>query len=298
MRLDGPIVACEHRAMSAFSVERSAGPVGAVIGGVDLRDPIDDELATELRRTWLEHQVLVFPDQRLSFDQLEAAARAFGPIGDDPYFRPIPGQSHVVALTREADETTPIFADVFHSDWSFLRSPPAGTLLYGVDIPPVGGDTLYADQYGAYDALPPDLRQRVEGLVGIHSARRGYSRSGQYGDRDVGRSMAIIASDDALATELHSLVRTHPETGRRALYWSFAYTIGIDGLEQAEADALFGELYAYTTADDLVYRHRWANGMVVLWDNRCLLHSATGGYDGHRRELHRLTIADREPVRR
>jgi taurine dioxygenase len=282
--------------MTDFTVEPTGGAVGAVVSGLDLRDRLDAATTAELRAAWLAHQVLVFPDQELGFAELEAVAMAFGPIGEDPYFRPIPGQSHVVALTREADETTPLFADVFHSDWSFLPQPPAGTLLYGVEIPPVGGDTLYADQYAAYDALPDDLRDRLVGLMGVHSARHGYSKQGQYGDRDVGRSMAIVASDDAMATQLHPLVRIHPETGRPALFASLAYTIGIDGLERDDANALIGELLGYMALEENTYRHRWAPGMVVLWDNRCLLHSATGGYEGHRRELHRLTIAERTPT--
>jgi taurine dioxygenase len=277
--------------MTDLTSEPPAASFGATVHGLDLRAEIDPATAERLRRAWLEHQVLVFPDQDLSFDDLEAVARAFGPIGEDPYFRPIPGQSHVVALTREAEETSPLFADVWHSDWSFLPTPPAGTLLYGVDIPAEGGDTLYADQYAAYDALPSALRERIDGLQGIHSARRGYSKQGMYGERDVGRSMAIVASDDAMATQLHPLVRPHPETGRPALFFSLAYTIGIDGLEESEANALIGELYPYVALDEHVLRHRWEPGMVVLWDNRCLLHSATGGYEGHRRELHRLTIA-------
>lgn len=279
--------------MTDFTVERTTGVFGAVVHGLDLRRPLDPPTAERLRQAWLRHQVLVFPDQDLSFDELEAVATAFGPIGEDPYFRPIPGQSHVVALTREADETSPLFADVWHSDWSFLPSPPAGTLLYGVEIPPVGGDTLYADQYAAYDSLPGSLQERIENLMGVHSARRGYSKQGQYGDRDVGRSMAIVASDDAFATELHPLVRTHPETGRRALYCSLAYTIGIDGLEEDAANALLGELFAHQAGEWNTYRHRWSSGMVALWDNRCLLHAASGGYEGHRRVLHRLTIAER-----
>ena len=278
---------------SSVVVERTDGPFGAVVQGVDLREPIDDALAAELRRRWLDHQVLVFPDQDLDFAQLEAVAPAFGPIGEDPYFQPIPGQSHVVALTREADEQTPIFADVLHSDWSFLASPPAGTLLYAVEVPPTGGDTLYTDQYGAYQALPDGLRTRVEGLRGVHSARRGYSKQGMYGERDQGRSMTILTDDSALATQVHPLVRTHPETGRKALFCSLAYTIGIEGLEDDEANLLLGELYGYQAAEERTYRHRWEPGMVVLWDNRCLLHAATGGYEGHRRELRRLTIAER-----
>ena len=280
-------------ATTALVVERTAGPFGAVVQGLDLRRPIEPATAERLRRAWLDHQVLVFPEQDLGLAELEAVATTFGPIGEDPYFRPIPGQSHVVALTREADETSPLFADVFHSDWSFLASPPAGTLLYSIEVPSTGGDTLFADQYGAYDALPAELQQRIEGLQGVHSARRGYAKEGLYGDRDVGRSMAIVASDDALATQLHPLVRTHPETGRRALYCSLAYTIAIEGMDQDEGDALLGELFAHMAPEERTYRHRWSPGTVVLWDNRCLLHAATGGYEGHRRELHRLTIAER-----
>jgi taurine dioxygenase len=279
--------------MTDFTIEPTGAAFGATVHGLDLRGGVEPATAERLRHAWLENQVLVFPDQVLSFDDLEAVALAFGPIGEDPYFRPLSGQAHVVALTREADETTPLFADVYHSDWSFLPVPPAATLLYGVEIPPVGGDTLYADQYAAYDILPDALKDRVDGLMGIHSARRGYSKQGLYGDRDVGRSMAIVASDEALATQLHPLVRTHPETGRRALYCSLAYTIGIEGLDQPEADALLGELFGYMARDEHVYRHRWSPGMVALWDNRCLLHAATGGYEGHRRVLHRLTIAER-----
>jgi taurine dioxygenase len=272
----------------SWSVEPTE-PFGAVVHGVDLRRPVDPGL----RAAWLEHQVLVFPDQELDDAQLEVAASAFGPIGEDPYFRPIPGHGHVVALTREADEDTPLFADVWHSDWSFLPSPPAGTLLYGVDIPPVGGDTLYADQYGGYESLPEDLRRQVDGMVGIHSARRGYARQGQYGDRDVGRSMQIVASDSAMATQPHPLVRVHPETGRRALYCSLGYTIEVEGMDEQETFAFLVEVLGHATADEHVLAHHWEPGMVVLWDNRCLLHRATGGYEGHRRELHRLTIAER-----
>lgn len=274
-------------------IEPLDGPFGARVEGIDLRR-LDAPAAARLRSAWLTHQVLVFAHQQLGFADLEAVAQAFGPIGSDPYFRPIPGQPHVVALTREADETAPLFADVWHSDWSFLASPPAATLLYGVEIPPVGGDTLFADQYGAYDALPDDLKERAEGLLGVHSARRGYARSGLYGDRDVGRSMAIVASDGALATELHPLVRTHPETGRRALFCSLAYTIGVDGMDEAAGNALLGELFAHLAHPEHVLRLRWEPAMVVLWDNRCLLHAATGGYEGHRRELHRLTVAERD----
>lgn len=278
--------------MGRLEVERTGQACGATVHGVDLRT-IDGDLAEALRAAWLEHHVLVFPDQDLSIGQLERVAAAFGPFGEDPYLRSLPDHPHVVEVRREADEQAPVFAEAWHSDWSFLATPPAGTLLHGVEIPPVGGDTLYADQHLAYDALSPEQRARLSELRGIHSAQRGYAPTGMYGDRDTGRSMGIVSSETAYARQAHPLVRIHPETGRPALFCSLAYTIDIDGLEPDEAQAVLLELYQHCVRDEFTYRHRWAPGMVVLWDNRSVMHSATGGYDGHRRLLRRITIAER-----
>lgn len=281
--------------MSTVVVEPSGESCGAIVRGVDLRAPLPAELVAELRAVWLEHLVIAFPDQDLTLDELERVATCFGPFGVDPFIRPLPDHPHVIEVKRAADEEAPIFADVWHSDWSFLPTPPAGTMLYGVEIPPVGGDTLYANQYAAYDALPAEMQERLEGLQGVHSAQRGYAPTGAYGDRDRGRgrSMEIISSEDAYATQLHPLVRIHPETGRRALYCSIAYTIGIDGIDETEAQELLMFLYQHCGRDDFVYRHRWSTGMLTLWDNRCLLHAATGGYDGYARRLWRITVAER-----
>ena len=185
------------------------------------------------------------------------------------------------------------FAESWHSDWSFLAQPPAATVLYGDVIPPVGGDTLFANQYDAWSALPAALKARVAGRNGIHSARRGYARDGLYGETDTGRSMAIRYDDSALATELHPIARVHPETGRTALFVSMGYTIGIEGMTDDEATLLLLELFAHQVRPEFVYRHRWSQGMLVMWDNRCVVHAATGGYQGHRRLLHRITVAER-----
>jgi taurine dioxygenase len=158
----------------------------------------------------------------------------------------------------------------------------------------VGGDTLYSNQYAAYDALDDETKHRIGHLQGVHSARRGYAKDGQYGDKDTERSMPIRSSDDALATQLHPLVRTHPETGRKALFCSIGYTIDIADLAHDDAQALLWHLYRHVGQEQFVYRHTWSAGMLTLWDNRCVLHQATGGYDGHRRVLHRITIAERD----
>jgi taurine dioxygenase len=128
---------------------------------------------------------------------------------------------------------------------------------------------------------------------GIHSARRGYARDGMYGERDKGRSMAIRYSDSALATRLHPIMRLHPETARPALYVSPGYTIGIEGMSDVEATPILMELFMHHVKPELIYRHRWSQGMLVMWDNRCVVHAATGGYQGHKRLLHRITVADR-----
>ena len=137
------------------------------------------------------------------------------------------------------------------------------------------------------------MKGQIDGLMGVHSARRGYSPKGAYGEKDVGRSMAIRFSDDAMKTHLHPIVKPHSETGRRALFVNPGYTIGIDAMAQDEADDLLKMLFQHQVQPDFIYRHRWEEGMLTLWDNRCLLHSATGGYQGHRRLLHRVTVAER-----
>lgn len=278
-----------------ISVEPTGQTCGALVRGVDLTRPLSNDETAELRWIWLAHQVIAFPDQPMTIADLERFALTIGPYGDDPYLASMPGHAHVVELRREADETTSIFAESWHSDWSFLPSPPVGTALLGSVIPPVGGDTLFANQYAAYDALSPDMKKRLEGLMGVHSARRGYSPAGLYGDVDQGRgrSMKIIANESAMKTRLHPVVRVHPETGRKALFVSAAYTIGIDGMPRDEGNALLDELFAHQVKPEFVYTHTWSKDMLTLWDNRCLLHRATGGYQGHQRLLYRITISER-----
>ena len=276
-----------------LSLTPQAAPCGAIVRGVDLCRPLSPGQAAEIRQAWLAHQVLAFPDQAMSVEDLERFATSIGPFSPDPYFEAIPGHPHVAQVRREADETSTIFADNWHSDWSFLPSPPAATLLYGDVIPPLGGDTLFANQYDAWDALPAAMQALLQDKQGVHSARRGYSRQGRYGEQDAGRSMAIKFDDSALATQLQPVARRHPETGRTALYVSPGYTIGIAGLPDAEAQALLAELFAHQGQDRFVYRHRWQPGMLLMWDNRCLVHAATGGYPGHRRLLHRITVGER-----
>ena len=277
-----------------INVTPSGAPCGATITGIDLSRDLSDDQVAEIRAHWLEHKVVAFPDQTLQPEDLERTARYFGDIGEDPFFGHIEGYPNICAIQRDADETTSIFAENFHTDWSFMKLPPAATTLYGITIPPQGGDTLFADQVKAYEDMPDDLRSRVEGLTAIHSAALGYAPDGVYGDsdQDNGRSMQIKPSEKARETCPHPLVRRHRETGRKALFSSAAYIQSFEGMALEDAQALLMELYQYQTQEKFLYRHQWQPNMLVMWDNRSLLHAATGGYDGYDRLLHRITIAD------
>ncbi|MGP1283260.1 MAG: TauD/TfdA dioxygenase family protein [Parasphingopyxis sp.] len=273
-----------------LEIAPSGQACGAAVTGVDLARPLSDDMVAEIRAAWLEHHVLSFPDQKLTDDDLERFTLYFGPFGEDPFIAPIPGREHIIAVQRDAGETAPLFAENWHTDWSFQEHPPAGTCLYGITIPPEGGDTLFADQHAALDAMPDDLRARLDGKMAIHSAKNAYAPEGMYGEKDAGRSMDIRPSEDAKATQLHPIIRDHPETGRAGIYGTVGYIAGIADMAEQDALPLLMDLYAWQTQDRFVYRHKWQPEMLLMWDNRSVLHKATGGYEGHDRLLHRTTI--------
>jgi len=277
-----------------LEITPSGQACGASVRGADLSKPLSESLVADIRAAWLEHFVLSFPDQHLSDDDLERFTLHFGPFGEDPFIAPIKGRKHIIAVARSADETGPIFAEAWHTDWSFQKTPPAGTCLYGITIPSAGGDTLFANQAMALEQMPDYLRARIDGKRAIHSARAAYSRQGAYGVNDAKRAMDIRPSDDAAATHEHPFIRVHPETGRKAIFGCAGYIIGVEDMDQEAATTLLGDLYRWQTQHEFQYRHKWTANMLVMWDNRSVLHMATGGYQGHDRLLHRTTIGVRE----
>ena len=266
---------------------------GAIVTGIDLTEALDSIAVTALRSAWLQHHVLAFPDQKLNDDDLERFTQYFGSFGEDPFIAPIEDREHVIAVCRRADETAPVFAEVWHTDWSFQKIPPAGTCLYSITIPPVGGNTGFVNQHLAFNKMPAELRDRIADKNAIHSARGGYAPDGAYGEKeqDSDRSMNILFSDDAYQTQTHPLIRTHPETGNRAIYGCIGYIIGIEGMDEPSARQLLSDVYSWQTREEFQYQHEWSEDMLVMWDNRSVLHMANGGYDGHDRLLHRTTIA-------
>lgn len=280
----------------SIAVEPMRAGFGARITGVDLSKPLPQEQLEDVLRAWTRHSVVFFPDQPLTHPQLEAFTLQVGEFGVDPFIKPMADHPHILELKREAEEKAVNFGAAWHSDWSFQERPPAATILHSKVVPPVGGDTLFADCYRAYEALSPEMQRLLDSLTAIHSAALPYGRNGLFAMEKEKRSMQIIVGEEAEKTWPHPLVRTHPLSGRKALYVSPAYTVCIDGMTKAESDHILSFLYAHATGEQFVYRHRWSANMLTMWDNRCTLHNADGGYDGHLRLMHRTTVAGERPA--
>lgn len=278
------------------TVTPNASGFGAEITGLDIGRPLPPEQLADVKAAWAAHSVVWFPGQPLDHDQLEAFTLQFGAFGHDPYVKPLADRPHILEVRREPDETNSVFGGAWHSDWSFQATPPAATILHSKVVPPVGGDTEFADGYRAFEALSPVMQGILEGLTTIHSAARPYGSNGVYANEKPGRSMDIISCVEAESQQLHPLVRVHPVSGRKALFVNPIYTLGVAGMTEPESEALLSFLYRHMLRPEFVYRHRWSADMLVMWDNRCALHNATGGYDGHRRVMHRTTVAGEAPI--
>lgn len=280
---------------TSIHVRPNENGFGAEITGLDISRPLPPETLAEVKQAWADHAVVWFPDQPLTHDELEAFTLQIGPFGHDPFIAPMEGRPHILELRREPDEKARNFGAGWHSDWSFQEEPPAATLLHSKVVPPVGGDTLYADCTRAYDALSDEMKKVLSGLTAVHSAALPYGTNGVFAQETEKRTMKILVSKEAEKTWPHPLVRTHPVTGRKALFVSPVYTVGIEGMTHAESAAILGFLYSHMTQDKFIYRHKWRENMLTMWDNRCTLHFADGGYDGHLRVMHRTTVAGDVP---
>ena len=268
---------------------------GAEIVGLDLTRPLSKETLAEVKAAWARHGVVAFPDQPLTLEELEAFTLEIGPFGDDPFIRPMPGHPNVLELRREPDEKATNFGAGWHSDWSFQPAPPAATLLRSEVVPPEGGDTLFCDCARAYEGLSEVMKTMLAPLRAVHSATRAYGTKGVFARETEKRTLEIIVSPEADKSLTHPLVRTHPVTGRKALFVSPVYTTGIEGMTLKESQAVLGFLFQHMTQEAFIYRHKWRPKMLLMWDNRCTMHFAEGGYDGHLRVMHRTTVAGDVP---
>ncbi len=280
-----------------IEVTRLAGGCGAEVAGVDLARPLDAAVVGEIRRAIVDNLVLFFRGQSgmRDADQVRFASY-FGSFGRDPFVEGEETHPNVIKVAKEADEgAKPTFGGNWHSDWSFLPTPPAFTLLHARELPPYGGDTLFANQYLAYETLSDGLRRTLDGMRAVYWAKA-YAQGGAFHDNSNARSMKVRHDPSDMVETLHPVVRVHPESNRRALYVNTAYTVRFEGMTERESQPLLDFLYAHAVRPELTCRFAWSPGALAMWDNRCLQHFAINDYSGHRRELRRTTVLGEAPI--
>ena len=268
----------------------SKNGIGVEVTDFSLSD-LTEENISFLRSKWVEYGLIVFPKLPLSHDEFKDFALSFGDFGDDPFISSLPDYPNIAEIKRSANEKATPFGGTWHSDWSFMKKPPSATLLHSKIIPPVGGNTLFANTERSFAALPEEMKNKLRNLKVIHSAKIPYADDGFYALEKEERSMKILPSKEAKATFSHPMVKIHPETNKECLFINPVYTINIEGFSEDESQQLLWELYEHMIQEQFVYEHVWNKDMLIMWDNRTVMHQATGGYDGYDRLLHRITLA-------
>lgn len=274
-----------------LQVKRLSGALGGELSGVDLREPPPPALAAAIRQALLDHQVIFLRDQALTPAQFLAFARAMGEPIDYPFVKGLPEYPEIIEVKKLEHERNN-FGGIWHTDTAYLDVPPMGSMLLAREVPPFGGDTLFANQYLAYEALSPGLQRLLAGLRAINSsAKADVSKTREDRISGAGR-------DDARSTyeAEHPVVRTHPETGRKSLYVNVAHTVRFAGMTEAESAPLLRFLHEHQVRPEFTCRFGWAVGSLAFWDNRCALHNPVNDYHGYRRVMHRITLAGTRPV--
>ncbi len=269
-----------------ITVEPVAGALGAEVSGVDLAAPLDPAREKELRHAWLEHQVLFLRDQDVTVEQHKAFARHFGDLHIHPVLQQLRDEGHPEVVVLEADESRQFLASAWHSDVTFEKCPPMGSILRGVVVPEHGGDTQWASMYAAYEGLS-DTMQRLLGGLEAHHDGGGFTRIAE--NEEQRRDLASRQS------AVHPVIRTHPETGRKAIFVNSAFTKFIVGMKPKESTALLRFLYGHLSQPEYTCRLRWERGTVAIWDNRCTQHAVVADTGGAHRLMHRVTLLGDAP---
>jgi taurine dioxygenase len=272
---------------SRIEVKPVSGAGGAEIFGVDVAQELDDGTVGEIRDALNEHCVVFFRDQEIDTAQHKTFARRFGPIFIHPNYATVMEDPEVVMVRREPSDTSYV-GELWHTDTTMVAEPPMGAILYGIDVPPYGGDTMFANQYLAYEALSPTMKRLLEGLRAVHSD---VGTAGPHLGKNQGRSTKY--RDDAAWREtrnLHPIVRTLPGTGRKCLFVNASYTVGIEGMTDAEGKALLDFLLEHGHRPEFTFRFRWQKGSIAFWDNRSTKHIALGDTGRFRRLMRRVQI--------
>ena len=275
---------------NSLDIRPLAGAIGAEILGVDLADDLDDATIAALRRAWLDHLVLFFRDQDLPPVRLLAFARRFGEPVEYPFLKGLDGFPEITPVVKLEHERVN-FGGLWHSDTAYLERPPMATMLIAREVPPHGGDTLFANMYLAYESLSPGMCRLLDGLVAVNSsAKADVTKTREDRLRDAARPNA----SREYAAE-HPVVRTHPETGRKALYVNGGHTVRFKDMTEDESAPLLQFLFAHLQRSEFTCRFRWREGSLALWDNRCAQHNPINDYHGFRRVMHRVTLKGDRP---
>jgi len=274
-----------------MQVKKAAGSLGAYVEGVSLEEAGRSQgLFAEVNAALLEHQVLFFRDQRMTPVDYQRFARCFGSIEGHPAYNVVPDAPDVQIL--ESTPENPSKIELWHTDMTFRPEPPAITLLHGQVIPPFGGDTLWASATAAYDGLSEPVRKMLDGLYAVHDFRHGFQESlAEPGGAE--RLAPAIAANPPVR---HPVIRTHPETGRKAIYVNRLFTTHIEGLGRGESEAILEMLYRHVVQDEFTVRLSWQPLTVAIWDNRATQHKPVNDFLAMHRKMHRVTIAGDRPT--
>ncbi len=275
---------------TTLEIRPIAGALGAELHGVDLGGDLTDAQVAEIRQALLDHLVIFFRDQDLPPDRFAAFAKRFGMPVEYPFVKGIEGFPEIIAVAKMEHETVN-FGGIWHSDTTYLQQPPMGSMLVAREVPEYGGDTLFANQYMAYETLSPGMKRFLDGATGVStSAKADVSRTRE----DRIKSDGTEAARQPLSAE-HPAVRTHPETGKRALYVNVAHTARFADMTEEESAPILNYLFQHQTRPEFTCRFRWQPGSVAFWDNRCAQHNPINDYHGFRRIMHRITLAGDTP---
>lgn len=273
-----------------FSVQPLAGAIGALVDGIDLQKPLSAAAIAEMRAAWLTYGVIFLRNQPLSPAAFQAFAEHFGKVIEYPFVQGIAGFPLIIPVLKLPHERNN-FGGIWHTDTAYLDEPPMGTLLIAREVPPVGGDTLFASGYAAFDALSPAMQQMLAGLRGVNTSAKADTTKTR---EDRIKDSATDKTTQEHVAE-HPVVRTHPETGRKSLYVNFGHTARFAGMTEEESRPLLDFLFAHQIRPEFTCRFSWTVGSIAFWDNRCVLHNPINDYHGYTRLLHRVTLQGDKP---
>ncbi|MSO77138.1 MAG: TauD/TfdA family dioxygenase [Alphaproteobacteria bacterium] len=279
--------------MSSNSIEVRpiAGALGAEIHGLDLSRPLSDDSFAVVHQAFLDHLAIFFPGQSLTMDQYQAFARHFGELTFYPFGKGIEGYPLIMDVIKETHETVN-FGGLWHSDTTYLKQPPLATMLYALETPPYGGDTMFANMYLAYETLSDGMKAMLAPLKGVNAAGGGQAAHTR---RSQAMAIANLDAEENYVAE-HPIVRTHPETGRKSLYCNLGHTRHFAGMTPEESLPLLAYLCAHAVRPEFTCRFPWAVGSVAIWDNRSAQHYPINDYHGHRRHMRRITLGAQTPA--